>query len=226
MRDSNIFSWMSTTPSACVAATRAMLVRSAGNPGHGASSIFGIWPPMVGTDLQALRRRDTDGFPRGLPGDTELGEGDLCHAEVAGGRFIDLDLPPRGRGQTDERAHLHVVAADAKFRSAELFHALDGEDVAPDALDARAHCHEHPTEILDMRLRGGVLDHRGPFRKHGSHDRVLGGSHGCLVEEQSRAFELVGRKHIKGARLDPRAKLLESEKVRVQGASSDAVAAR
>ena len=44
-RLSNIFSKISTVPRACVATVTAIDVRSAGNAGHGPSSIFGIWPP-------------------------------------------------------------------------------------------------------------------------------------------------------------------------------------
>ena len=42
-RFSNIFSKISTVPVAWVATATAIDVRSAGNIGHGPSSIFGIW---------------------------------------------------------------------------------------------------------------------------------------------------------------------------------------
>ena len=44
-RFSNIFSKIRTVPRACVATASAIDVRSAGNPGQGPSSIFGIWAP-------------------------------------------------------------------------------------------------------------------------------------------------------------------------------------
>ena len=42
-RFSNIFSKIRTVPAACVATATAIDVRSAGNIGHGPSSILGIW---------------------------------------------------------------------------------------------------------------------------------------------------------------------------------------
>src|SRR3954462_7514150 len=44
-RFSNIFSNTRIVPCACVATATAIDVRSAGNAGHGPSSIFGIAPP-------------------------------------------------------------------------------------------------------------------------------------------------------------------------------------
>ena len=48
-RLSNIFSKTSTVPVACVAATTAIDVRSAGKAGQMPLSIFGIWPPRSST---------------------------------------------------------------------------------------------------------------------------------------------------------------------------------
>ena len=53
IRDSNIFSWIRIVPSAWVAATSAMLMRSGGKPGQGASSILGIEPPRSGTTFRS-----------------------------------------------------------------------------------------------------------------------------------------------------------------------------
>ena len=44
-RLSNIFSKISTVPNDCVATVTAIDVRSAGNAGHGPSSIFAMCPP-------------------------------------------------------------------------------------------------------------------------------------------------------------------------------------
>jgi len=48
-RLSKSFSWINTVPSHCVASTSASGVRSAGKPGHGASSTFGIAPSISAT---------------------------------------------------------------------------------------------------------------------------------------------------------------------------------
>ena len=55
-RLSNIFSKTSTVPCACVATTTAIDVRSAGNAGHGPSSIFGICAAEVVLDHELLAR--------------------------------------------------------------------------------------------------------------------------------------------------------------------------
>ena len=56
-RLSNIFSKTSTVPLACVATATAIDVRSAGNAGHGPSSIFGICAAEVVADHELLVRR-------------------------------------------------------------------------------------------------------------------------------------------------------------------------
>ena len=54
-RLSNIFSKISTVPNACVATVTAIDVRSAGNAGHGPSSIFGIVPPRSSSTTSCCR---------------------------------------------------------------------------------------------------------------------------------------------------------------------------
>ena len=65
----------------------------------------------------------------------------------------------------------------------ETLGAVDGDQVGADALDVGAHLHEHPRQILDVRLAGGVADHGGAGRQRGRHQRVLGGHHRRLVHE-------------------------------------------
>ena len=62
-RFSNIFSKISTSPSDWVASASAMLVRSAGNAGHGPSSIFAIASPSS----FFTRSRWPDGTTRSSP---------------------------------------------------------------------------------------------------------------------------------------------------------------
>jgi hypothetical protein len=49
---------------------------------------------------------------------------------------------------------------------------------------SRAHLHEHPREVLDVRLRGGVADHGRARRQRGGHQRVLGRHHRRLVHQE------------------------------------------
>ena len=170
---------------------RAMLMRSAGKPGQGASSILGIWPPMVGTTFRlwaAGTRMVSPEVSQVMP---SLREGELHHAQVLRGRVLDLDLPAGDRGQADEGADLHVVAADAEVVPDEPRHALDGEDVGADARDARPHGDEHAAEVLHVRLGGGVLDDGRALRQDGRHERVLRGGDRGLVQEERRALSLL-----------------------------------
>ena len=73
----------------------------------------------------------------------------------------------------------HVAAAEA-------LDAADAEQVRGDPVDLRAERDEEAAEILDVRLAGGVRDHRLAGREDGGHDRVLGRHHARLVEEDRR----------------------------------------
>ncbi len=48
---------------------------------------------------------------------------------------------------------------------------------------------QRPGEILDLRLAGGVLQHRRPLGEHRGHQHVLGAGDGDLVEAHRRAPE-------------------------------------
>ena len=69
---------------------------------------------------------------------------------------------------------------------------LDAEHVRLDPLDLRAERDEEAAEVLDVRLAGGVPDHRLARREHGGHDDVLGRHHARLVEEDRLAAQAVG----------------------------------
>ena len=67
-------------------------------------------------------------------------------------------------------------------------------DVGADALDRRPHADEHAREVLDVRLGGGVADHRGAGRQRGRHERVLRAHHGRLVHEEVARLQAAVRR--------------------------------
>ena len=224
-RLSNIFSKTSTVPCACVAVTTAIEVRSAGNAGQGPSSIFGIWPPRSswissrcpgGTRTRRLPHLDVDAEPRERGQDRE---------QVPGLDVLDRDVAARRGREADEAADLDVLGSDAPVAAVQLGDAVDAEDVRLDPLDLGAERDEEAAEVLDMRLAGGVADHRLALGEHGRHDDVLGRHHARLVEEDRLAAQ-PRRAHLEAAvDLDLDAELGEAVDVRVEPAPPDHVAA-
>ena len=82
-------------------------------------------------------------------------------------------------------------------------------------------------EILNVRLRGGVVDQRVALGESRGHDRVLRRRHRRFVEKHLLADELP-RTHVIRVRrgLDLRTERFESEEMRVYTATADRVAAR
>ena len=75
-----------------------------------------------------------------------------------------------------------------------------------------------------MRLASGVADHGFSLRERGRHDRVLGGHHARLVEEDPPAAK-TGCLHLVAAvELDLGAQLGERVNVRIEPAPADHVA--
>ena len=114
---------------------------------------------------------------------------------------------------------------DAPVAAVQLGDALDAEHVRLDPLDLGAERDEEAAEILDVRLAGGVPDHRLALGEHGGHDDVLGRHHARLVEEDRLAAQ-PRRAHLEAAvDLDLDAELGEPVDVRVEPAPPDHVAA-
>src|SRR6476659_6128886 len=155
-RLSNIFSKTSTVPRACVAATTAMEVRSAGNAGQMPLSIFGSWSPRSSTTCSSC----PGGTRRDLERDPELAERRDDRDQIIGLDVLDRHVAA-GRGRERREARdLDVLRPDPVLAAVELGHASDPHDVGADALDLRAERDEEVAEILDVRLAGGVADDR------------------------------------------------------------------
>ena len=213
-------------PVACVAATTAIEVRSAGNAGQMPLSIFGIWPPRSSTTPSVWPGRHAQGRRSHLELDPELPERRHDRDQVVGLDVLDREVAAGHRGEGGEARDLDVLRADPVDAAAEPVDALDAEDVRADPLDPGAERDEEAAEILDMRLAGGVADDRLALREHRRHDRVLGSHHRRLVEVHPLADE-PGRAQVVGAvdlHLD--AELGEGVDVRVEAPAPDHVAAR
>src|SRR5919197_697988 len=159
-------------------------------------------PSAVVADLELLAVRDADRRTLDLRADAEAVERGLHRDEVGGLDLLDDDLAGGDRAEADEARDLDVVAADAVLAARELGAAFDAEDVRADALDPRAEGDEEAAEVLDVRLAGGVADHRLAAREHRGHDRVLGAGHARLVEEDVRAAKAVRPHRVAPLRLD------------------------
>ncbi len=77
--------------------------------------------------------------------------------KVVDAGVADAEVSPGRRGERHEASDLDVVGADAVLGAPELVAAVDGHHVRADAVDLRAHLHEQAGEVLDVRLRRGVL---------------------------------------------------------------------
>ena len=225
-RLSNIFSKISTVPRACVATITAIEVRSAGNAGHGPSSIFGIWPPRSSWITSSWLGRHAQARALDLDVHAEPLEDRQDRREVLRLDAVDRDVAAGDGREADEAADLDVLGADPPLAAGERLDALDAQHVRLDALDLRAERDEEAAEILDVRLAGGVADHRLARRQHGGHDRVLGRHHARLVEEDVLAAQ-AGRAQLEAvADVDLGAELGEGVDVRVEPPPADHVAAR
>ena len=136
-RFSNIFSKMRIVPLACVATASAIDVRSAGNAGHGPSSIFGIWSPRSsctcsswpGGTCTLVLELDAHAEPR------EVQEN---RHEVLGRRLVDPEIAAGDGGEADEARDLDVLRRDPVLAAAEPIDAVDPRHVRLDPLDLRA----------------------------------------------------------------------------------------
>ena len=100
-RFSNIFSKISTVPAACVATATAIDVRSAGNIGHGPSSILGIWAWTSSTIRSDWPGGHAHGVALDLDLDAEARERVPDRAQVLDRRV--LDQRPRRRSRRPGR---------------------------------------------------------------------------------------------------------------------------
>ncbi len=215
-------------PSHWVASTRASGVRSAGKPGHGASSTFAI-PPSTSDAMMPLLRRGhlkaravDEGF------DSEAREHQPDHSQVIGRHVAHAKRAAGHRRDRDEGADLDVIRTDPVTGRRELAHSVDLEDVAADPPDPSSHGVQGVAEPLDVRLRGRVEEPGGPVGHRGRHDRGLGAGHAGLVQEDVGAAETACELQavVGVVQGDPGAELAKGQEMGVEPPAADLVAAR
>ena len=162
----------------------AMLVRSAGKAGQGPSSILETASPSSDLMRSFWSGRHHHVVAVDLDLAAEPLEAQPGHAQVVRHHVADAQLAAGAGGERDEAAHLDVVGPDRVVGAAQLLLAVHDHQVRADALDAGAHLHQQASEVLHVRLAGGVVDHRGAGRQRGGHQGVLGGHHRRLVHEE------------------------------------------
>ena len=129
----------------------------------------------------------------------------------------------------DKGAYFDHVRQQCVCGAMQSVDSLDSEKVGGDAADVRSHGIEHLTELLNIRLTGGVVDGGDTFREHGSHDDVGSAGDGSLVEEHVASFEVVGLdlKHVAPLdALEVGTEMMESQEVCVEASASYLVTTR
>ncbi len=103
---------------------------------------------------------------------------------------------------------------------------VDDEGRAADPLDLGPHLDQHPGDVDDLRLAGGVVDHRRPAGQHGRHQDVLGRADRREVQPDRRAGQPVRRlgHQVPVVDVHPRTQPLEAAGVQIQPAGADRVA--
>ena len=158
--------------------------------------------------------------------DAEALEAHARGAQMLDAGRDDAELGLRDRRESDERADLDVIGADAVRRAVKRPGAVDGDRVRADPLDRRAHRDEKLGEVLHVRLARGVAEGgraRGQARRH---ERVLRSGDARLVEEDIGAAQPLRAQHVLVADLHDRSELLQGEKVRIDATPADDIAAR
>ena len=168
---------------ACVATATAIDVRSAGNIGHGPSSILGIWACTSSTIRSDWPGGHAHRVALDLDLDAEPREGVPDRAQVLDGGVLDQDLAAGHGRQADERRHLDVVGADPV--RAQPRKRLDAVDVStfepmPSIVAPIEHSRWHRSCTCGSQAAFRMIV--VPAREHGRHDGVLGAGHRRLVQ--------------------------------------------
>ncbi len=141
---------------------------------------------------------------------------------------LDRDLALCHGGQPDEGPYLDHIGQHPVFGSPELVHPFDDEQIAADAADAGAHAVEHPAQLLDIRLAGGIINSSNSLGHHRGHDNIGRSRNRRLVEQHVGAFQ-TGRFQVEEAFVGVVSKfgaqLFKTDDMGVQPAPADLLSA-
>ena len=157
--------------------------------------------------------------------DAQAAEDAERHAQMLQTGVLDDDLAAGHRAERDEAADLHEVGSERELRAVQPRHAVDAEQVAADALDARAHRRQQRARLLHVRLARGVAQDGGALRERGREHDVLGRRHAGLVQQDVGAAQRPAPQAEITVLLQPRAESLQAEHVRIDAPAADLIAA-
>ena len=115
---------------------------------------FDFGDGVVGIFLHAqfLIARHDDVVTFFAPMHPQASQRQFGHAMFTGAGAGDADFATGDGGQSDKRAHFHVIGADFVFGAVERAHASDAEQIGANAADLATHGVEAVTQILDVRF--------------------------------------------------------------------------
>ncbi len=99
---------------------------------------------------------------------------------------LDQDIPPGHCRRHHVGPGLDPVGHDPVVHRPQLLDADDGDGIAAGPFDVRPHADQRPGEIDDLRLAGGIFDHRRPLGQSRCHQQVFGAADSRHVEGNPR----------------------------------------
>ena len=81
----------------------------------------------------------------------------------------------------DERAYFYHIGKYAVLRSFQRFHTLNGEQIAANAADFRAHGVEHIAQLLQVRLASSIVYRGCTFCQDSCHNDIGCARNRCFV---------------------------------------------
>ncbi len=181
---------------------------------------------QVGLDPPLLVSLHDESFALDTGTDAEPLEGEQDAAKIVRPHALNLDLAVGDRCQPDEAADLDVIRTHLQHGTGERMPAFHRHDVGADAVDVCAHGAQGTRHVLHVGFGRGVPEDRRSLGAHGRHQRILGGGHAWLVEEDLAAPKALRVQPVGGADLDGCPERFEGQEVGIQAAPTDHIAAR
>ena len=121
------------------------------------------------------------GIPLVFDGYAQFPEAAVDQVEVVGYGLLDPHFAARHGAHGQERRDLVVIGRDVHRPAAEAVHALDVQDVRPDAFDPRPEGVEESAQVLHVGFARGVDQGRRALAQDRGHDEVLGPGHRHVI---------------------------------------------